>query len=211
MLQDYDLFLFDWSGTLSDDRLPVYRANCLMRQDYRLPILSYEEWLPTVGMSVVDAFRSYGASVSDTEISALYRKHLGDVVGRGVHPQMYSDASPLLHALRQHGKQLMVLSAHPQNHLEAEAQRYGIDSLFDRLIGDAFDKASVMRGVVDSMEVPAERVVYIGDTVTDMRAARSVGLDTIAVSTGYHAHDRLAAEEPHHLFTSLTEMHNALA
>jgi phosphoglycolate phosphatase len=46
-------------------------------------------------------------------------------------------------------------------------------------------------------------VFHVGDTESDVRAARAAGAVAVAVSTGGETHERLAALEPDHLFRSL--------
>ncbi len=72
---------------------------------------------------------------------------------------------------------------------------------------DAEDRAELLRiGArrgFDSIGGGA-RVVVIGDTPLDVRAARAIGAKVIAVATGTFSFDELAASEPDATFESLT-------
>jgi phosphoglycolate phosphatase len=56
-----------------------------------------------------------------------------------------------------------------------------------------------------------ERVTIIGDTPLDVDCARACGAVAVAVATGFHPHDELAACAPDHLFTDFSDVPGALA
>jgi phosphoglycolate phosphatase-like HAD superfamily hydrolase len=51
-----------------------------------------------------------------------------------------------------------------------------------------------------------ERLVVIGDTPLDVRCARAIGARVVAVASGWHSRDELAATSPDLLLTDLTEI-----
>jgi phosphoglycolate phosphatase len=60
-------------------------------------------------------------------------------------------------------------------------------------------------------EFPFERVTIIGDTPLDVDCARACGALAVAVATGQHAPDELAACAPDLLFTDFADVPGALA
>lgn len=59
--------------------------------------------------------------------------------------------------------------------------------------------------------VPFEMVTIIGDTPLDIDCARACGARAVAVATGFHAVDDLAAEKPDLLFPSFADLEATLA
>jgi phosphoglycolate phosphatase-like HAD superfamily hydrolase len=53
--------------------------------------------------------------------------------------------------------------------------------------------------------VVSERIWVIGDTPLDIRCARSIGARVVAVSTGWHSQEELAAHEPDVLLADLSD------
>ena len=76
-----------------------------------------------------------------------------------------------------------------------------------RLPAIACERARVVAG----REFPFERVTIIGDTPLDVDCARACGAVAVAVATGQHAHDELAACAPDHIFADFTDVARALA
>ena len=64
---------------------------------------------------------------------------------------------------------------------------------------------------VAGCEFPFERVTIIGDTPLDVDCARACGAVAVAVATGQHPRDELAACAPDHIFTDFTDVPGAVA
>lgn len=76
---------------------------------------------------------------------------------------------------------------------------------------DHYDRDDVARAAVESARVTAGRdfdprdVWVIGDTPLDVSCARAVGANAVAVATGWHPLEELAACEPDHVFADLSD------
>ena len=66
----------------------------------------------------------------------------------------------------------------------------------------AVDAVNRLREVAD---IPPERITVIGDTPHDITCARHVGANAIAVLTGWHTREELAASDPDHLLDDLRD------
>jgi phosphoglycolate phosphatase-like HAD superfamily hydrolase len=75
------------------------------------------------------------------------------------------------------------------------------------LPGIACERAGVLLG----RAVPFEMVTIIGDTPLDIDCARACGARAVAVATGLHSADDLAAEKPDVLFASFADLDATLA
>jgi phosphoglycolate phosphatase len=85
---------------------------------------------------------------------------------------------------------------------------YGSDSMDRRrLPAVACERARAVAG----REFPFERVTIIGDTPLDVDCARACGAVAVAVATGYHPHEELAACAPDMLFVDFSDVAGALA
>ena len=200
------LFLFDWSGTISDDRKPVYEANKRMRVGYGLPSVTFVEWLEGVGGNAYDAFRSLGVDVTERALNENYLAQLSKVVAEGIRPEAYLDARDAIAAIAAIGRPIGVVSSHPQSHLSAEAERYGIRDRFDVVSGDHRDKTPELVRLCETYGVDPQNACYVGDMTFDVRAAKRAGMKSFAVTTGYHPRGLLEAEGPNGVFDSLTEL-----
>lgn len=202
--------LFDWSGTISDDRLPVYEANKKMCDYWSVPCESFEEWVRSASMTVIDWFRKKGVEASGDEIYALYRTYFQESLKAGIRPAIFPDAHETLLRLRNNSLPLGIVSSHPQVYLVQEARDYLIGPLVEILHGDARNKVDSLKEVCLILGLERSTTMYVGDTIFDIRSAREAGLVTAGVSTGYHTHEALEAEKPDYLFTSLSQIMNVV-
>lgn len=207
-LEGIDLVILDWSGVVSDDRKPVYEADmrCLA-PDGRHPY-TFEEWLVlTERFSTVGALlRAHGFEGDDETLFGIFKQHYSEVVASGIKPEMYPEVSEVLCQLKFLGKPLLVLSSHPVGNLAQEAKDYGIAEFFDYLFGGIQNKTEALRNICQKMGINSQAVLYIGDTLFDIRAAKEAGLKSAGISTGYHRAESLAKEQPDILLKSLSEI-----
>jgi phosphoglycolate phosphatase-like HAD superfamily hydrolase len=80
-----------------------------------------------------------------------------------------------------------------------------------------FDRDDVAREALTELRcrhgdcVPPERVWVVGDTPLDVRCARAIGARAVAVATGWHPTEELAAAEPDLLLADLSDPEPLLA
>ncbi len=75
-----------------------------------------------------------------------------------------------------HGKVPMYLvSATPQSELEPIVEDRGLTAYFERVFGAPCRKPDVLREVMAAESVAADEMVLIGDSLSDLHAAREVG------------------------------------
>ncbi len=69
-----------------------------------------------------------------------------------------------------------------------------------------FGKGRALRRIMRAERIRPAQVVYIGDEVRDMEAARSVGVTAVAATWGFQSEDVLRASGPAHVAASPGEV-----
>lgn len=198
---------FDWSGTLSDDIYPVFVANNLVLESYGAKKCQYQEWLDFCCGNASEFLLKFGIKDSAESIQQKYEKAFTKTTNElNIRPTIYHFSKDCLVALKEKGVTLIVISAHPQDALEREAKEYKIQDLFQYIIGSAFDKAKIIEEYSKKMNFAPENVVYVGDTVQDVRASKKAGVMSIAVYGGYHKKEMLEKENPDRLFENASKL-----
>ena len=195
---------FDWSGVVSDDRPSVYEANMILFDLYRIPRITFQEWLEESKASASDLLASKGVTEPKEYLEQLYKQELDFVIQRGIVPTVYPDALEVFRSLYEREIPISVVSSHPEENLRGEAIKYELLSYIHTLISTRDKPSSIKRlckGLVDSLEL-----LYIGDTIFDIRSGKAAGVRTGGITTGYHSRKRLESENPDYVFNSLTEM-----
>lgn len=200
------VIIFDWSGVISDDRLPVYESNMRLLEKYGKSRISFSRWLPEIKFSVVEFLESFGIYGNPHELLEEYRKTLNAVKTDGIHPQAYPDAKKSLQEFVKKGIKLAVVSSHPEKSLKEEAGEYGLTNFFERFFGSCRDKKLAILGILKSWNIDNKDASFIGDTTYDIQAAKKANIFSIGITTGYHIRKKLLEERPNLIVNSLTEL-----
>jgi phosphoglycolate phosphatase-like HAD superfamily hydrolase len=232
---DVSFCVFDWSGVISDDRRPVFAANNTILEKLGHPVMKdYDDWLPTVKLTVQDFWEARGieddwrgkeagrvlAGLGDDDrktithvygsffdlLFANYKAAYEEEVRSGNSSVAYADAKSALSRIKGSGRTIAVLSSHPASTLLAEAERYGVAGLLSKVVGSAREKVEGLANMCAYMGFVPNKTLYTGDTIYDVRAGKGAGCATAAVTTGYHLRPALEAEQPDILVGSLTEL-----
>ena len=196
--------IFDWSGTLSDDRRLVWAANMKIMNHFGLDLIPFEDFIPQVKMTVLEMMEGFGLQADPRKINRLYLEKLAIVKRQGIVPEVYPDAVITLVTLAKRKVKLAVLSSHPKTHLLREAEDFGLSPLLNRLFGGSTDKAQDLRLVMAAFDdFDPNRILYVDDTVFGIRAAKKAGVRSAGICHGYHTRERLEAEQPDFLLADL--------
>lgn len=199
--------IFDWSGTLSDDAENCHRAAMKTREHFGVGCIEgMEDWKKKTRPSAYEFFREHGVDADSKKITEIFTKFYMESQS-GSRP--FPDSEELLSFLKSKGKEMSVVSAHPQVLLQEDADNYGFSRFMNSLDGGVTDKAERLKQIADASGIDKSEIAYVGDMVWDIRAAKQAGLRSIAVLRGYHS-DMLKKEEPDLAVRSLSELKDHL-
>ena len=207
-MHKFPILIFDWSGVVSDDRMPVYEANMRLLKHYGKPLMTFEEWLVKTKISPREFLADQGVTENPEKIFEEYIKIYNKVRAEGIHPVVYEGAKETLRKLADKGEKLIVISSHPEKNLRGEAKEYGVEEYFSSFTGNVKDKTETIIEICKTMGVTPSplNAAYIGDTIYDIQAAKSAGVYSVGISTGYHMRERLLKENPDQVIDSLSEL-----
>jgi phosphoglycolate phosphatase len=196
-MADYRVLLWDFDGTLADtlgDLLRIY--NGLAAQHGCLPITDPEIVRRASPLALL---RRHGVSL--VRLPFLLRAILAAQRERMAHIRMFPGLLELLPALRRRGYRLGIVSSNEEQNIRACLRANQVEDLFECVVGCSrlFSKGRTLRKVRRSQATAPEHVLYIGDEVRDIEAARQAGVAVTSVTWGFHAADVLARHQPDHL------------
>lgn len=200
----------DWSGVISDDRLPVYEANMRLLESYGMSRVSFEEWLQNTKARASDYLISQGVvePKGPGYLEKLYKQTLDEVYRYGIQPRLYPGVLETLQQLHSRRIPVAIVSTHPQENLIEEARRYNLLPFLDnRLIfGGSKDKTQSLLSVCQILNAEPGTVLFVGDTIYDIEAGKRAGVRTAGITTGYHTREMLEGAGPNHILNSFSEV-----
>lgn len=198
--EDWRLIIFDLDGTLIDSKIDIATSVNLTLVDLGLPMRSPEEIYSFVGDGVKRLLRlSVGEDNHAQYEQALhifrghYLTHCLDTT------RFYEGIPDVLEHFREVPKAVatnkaLVYTLRILEGLDARRHFVGIEG-GENGYGLKPDAGMVVK-LIQQVGVPPERVLMVGDSTNDVKAARAAGIRACAVGYGYGDRGRIAALEP---------------
>ncbi|MEU7390206.1 HAD family hydrolase [Streptomyces tanashiensis] len=189
--------VWDWNGTLLDDIGAVIGATNAAFAELGLESITLDRYRELYTVPVPKFYeRLMGRLPTDEEWTVMdgaFHRHYWE---RAESCGLTIGAAELLAARQESGLTQSLLSLAPHTELIPLVRRHGIAERFVRMDGrpDASTdgKSGHMVRHLAALEVPAERVVVIGDAADDALAAAHVGARAVLYTGGSHSRASLA-------------------
>jgi phosphoglycolate phosphatase len=205
----YRCLCFDFDGTLVNSMDAAFNALQLVGPAFGCAPLTRERLLTLRGQHLREVIQTLGIPFYRVPrmVSRLRKTMCAELMET---PPIAGIAEALADCA-DHGYRLGILTSNARASVQDYCNRYGLDR-FDFIVGGIglFGKASSLRAVLRREGLGPQDLLYIGDELRDLDAARSAGVGFAAVGWGYTALESLAAAGPDHLFAHPAELVRAL-
>ncbi len=206
-LDRYDLFIFDWDGTLTEIKL-------MNRVNERLNFL----WLKKKERSKRAALynRRQVARLEAKEAKEIKEyKSLIDVLMLLARPKLQPYTVETLKLLKKGGKRVVLFSNGAYWRVAKEAKNLGVMGYFDFLLsGQDIEYVKPhplgLNIILQKEKVRGKKALYIGDMADDVLTARLAHIDCAAVYCGFDTARALASEKPRYLFKDIRGLYGGL-
>ncbi len=120
-------------------------------------------------------------------------------------------ATQLLRTLKERGIAAALVSNCGRRAVNEVLQRFGMENLLAPIVGrdDVLymkPHAEGIRQVLDTLAVAPGAALFVGDSRTDVRAARAAGLPVAIIRGGECGEEEFSAQPPDHMVTQLAEI-----
>ncbi len=197
MKKQYEYYLFDLDGTVTDSSLGI--TNSIM---YALDKLGIEkpdrsELYKFIGPPMVESFQMYYGMTKEEAWDAitLYREYYND---RGIFENRVYDGLPeVFQELKNRGKKLALATSKPEKYAYEILEHFSIDQYFDAVSGAQMDyggsnKKEVILHAMEMLDVKdPSLVLMVGDRDLDVNGAKEAGVDCLGVLYGFGNREEL--------------------
>ena len=194
----YRSLVFDFDGTIADtfdEGLRIYNE---LAQDLNLKLIDDEEITYLRTMTISDFLDHLGIPKRMVP-TLLYR---GTRMLKAKIPSLplikgMADALP---RLRKGSEHFGILTSNSVENAGLFLETHGLAGVFtfvsstSKLTG----KSKYLRNILKRYALAPEELIYIGDEIRDIRAARKAGVAVAAVGWGFNSSESLLASEPDH-------------
>lgn len=164
-----------------EDEIQLFREKTTLQtfRELKVPLLK----VPTIARKVKQAFRR--------------EAHLS---------QPYQGIKPLLAHLNP-SYQLGILTSNTRQNVQQFLHQHQLEHFsFIYTSSNIFGKARVLKRILREKKLSVSEMIYVGDELRDVNAARQIGMDVIAVSWGANTKKALAMLRPTYLVDKPTEI-----
>ncbi len=210
LMNRFDLFVFDWDGTLSNvrferalnERLNPFWMHRKSEQRIALEKGKRKE---------EDEERQIKAR---TSIEGSFAP-LVDLYFTFVKPKLGDGSLDVLKKLKKNGKKVALFTNAAEWRIHKELKLLGIEQYFDMVvsgqgIGAIKPSPKGLRYILDKLKVKKNRTLYSGDMTDDLIMAEYAGVPSCGMACGLDSYTRLEEMKPEYVFNDMKEFGDAL-
>ena len=193
------LIVWDFDGTLADS-LPA-AVGIFNRLAAELGHRPVEHVAAARTMPMREFLRRHGVSV--WRLPRLMRAFRAAAAADADRVGLSAGMAEVLAEFAARGLRLGVLSSNSEANIRRCLGANGVESHFAFVVGypRLFGKGKALRRIVRAERLARSEVLYVGDEVRDVEAAKRAGVAVAAVTWGFHAEPLLRASGADHVVT----------
>lgn len=188
--------IWDWNGTLLDDRQACVDAINILLGRRGLPAVTIQQYLEVFDFPVRNYYLKLGFDFTRDDWNAVAVEYHEAYARTSPSAPLRHGTTATLETLRAHGIGVSVLSACELRLLRRMIQErhilpyfehiYGLDDLF------AASKVDLGHSLLNNAGLPRAHTLMIGDTTHDYEVARAMGIPCLLMTGGHQAESKLA-------------------
>jgi phosphoglycolate phosphatase len=211
----YELIVWDWDGTLMDSTPTIVQCIQDACRDLNLPIPDDSMASHVIGLGIQESLRKACPTVSVDDHYKLIDRFRFHYLSKDHELSLFEGARDLLYRLKDKGHLLAVATGKSRKGLDRSLGFHQLEDLFDdtRTADETFSKPhpAMLIELSESLMVPMEKMLMIGDTTHDLLMANNAGADAVAVTYGAHPEHVLKTENPLACLSNVAELSDWLA
>jgi phosphoglycolate phosphatase len=192
------LILFDFDGVLADTLADMLRFAQEVCDE-----LGVKHTVVQTDLSELEvmSFATYGRACKMPEelVDEFVRRCMGKFAEKKSPPAIFDGLGELVRKLAE-SHMLAVVTGNTEGNVRVFLQEHGLEGCFRAVYGVDIPGSKMEKILMAKSQFAAdgEAVFMVGDSLSDIRAAREAGVKSIAVNWGHQSVGRLVEAEPDH-------------
>jgi phosphoglycolate phosphatase len=190
----FPLIIFDFDGTLADSWTRAVAI--LQRIGPDLGLKALDDVESARSMPTRQLLKAVG--VTFWKLPKVVRAFHAAAAENAANLKLFADWPDVLASLAARGHQLGILSSNSESNIRATLRGNGVEDAFAFVVGypKLFGKAKALRRIIKQQKTNREKVLYVGDEVRDVEAAKKAKVPVAACAWGFHAESLLMDAKP---------------
>jgi phosphoglycolate phosphatase len=189
------LIVFDFDGTLADTLDTLMRITNRLASEFGYPQI---DDLQLADLQYLSSWEIIKLSrVSLWKIPFLLRRVKQEFHKEVINVKLFPGTIEVLATLKAQGYRLGIVSSNSESNIRCLLRQYHIEHLFDFVTtAHTFGKGGAIGKIIKQYGLPKHEVIYVGDEIRDIHAARSIGIKIVAVGWGFNHPNALMNQQP---------------
>lgn len=191
------IICFDFDGTIADTRHTFVAITNRLAPEYGYTPITEEKLAEMGTLNLPKIIRN--SEIALYKIPFLIRRLKRELTQEMKQIVPIDGIPETLHALKQEGHTLKIITSNAEENVQTFLVQHNLQHFFDSLnAGVSLNgKHRVVRRLIRQNRYRPTSVIYVGDEVRDIKAARKTpGVVAIAVSWGFHSRTSLTNAQP---------------
>ena len=210
MQNNAKLIVFDFDGTLADTLDALLGITNKLASEFGYQQITDQQLANLKYLSPIEIIKI--TKISLWKLPFLMKRVKAEFTQEISKMNLFPGVVELLDTLKHQGYRLGIVSSNTEANIRSLLKQNQIEELFDFIAGaSTFGKGKAIEKILRQYNCPKSDVVYIGDEIRDIQAARSIKIRIVAVGWGFNAPTALIDRHPDLLITKPQALVNALA
>ena len=199
------VIIFDFDGTLADTIDILLSITNRLSAEFGFKSATKEELAQLSNLNSWQILQYSGISLF--KFPLLIRRLKAELHSEVPHIQLFPGIKEVLLELKKRGFQLGIITSNSRENVLGALEKNGLQDTFTFIYsGSTFGKHKVINKWLRIENIHTEKVVYVGDEIRDIDAAKKTGIKVIAVGWGFNSPQALAAQNPNFLIERPQEL-----
>ncbi len=201
----FKYIFFDFDGTIADTEIINFKIFEQLADKYNLKRISYDELIHIKKMSARQLIDYLHVKKRKLPFILRRGKKLLNQNIRNVElcKDNFIDIATILKAK---GVKLAIITSNSRRNVNSFLQKHKVDC-FDFIISSSlFGKEHKIRKIIKREKLNLDEVLYVGDEIRDIAAAKSSNIKIATVAWGYNTVESLLDHEPDYLLNDPEEL-----
>lgn len=195
MAKPYEMYVFDWDGTLMDTTRLIMKGYQHASKALGYPVPSDELVLSTIGLNRSDSIALCCCDCPKGRYAEFIQAYMDWYAKKEAELELVPGFRQLLENMYKDGKRLAIATGKSREGMQRVFKATGIEHLFEcvQTADTNFSKPNpgMLLAIADESGLETKDMVMVGDAVLDMQMAANAGADSVAVSYGASPRERL--------------------
>ena len=199
------VIIFDFDGTLADTIDILLSITNRLSAEFGFKSATKEELAQLSNLNSWQILQYSGISIF--KFPLLIRRLKAELHSELPNIQLFPGIKEVLLELKKRGFQLGIITSNSRENVLGALEKNGLQDTFTFIYsGSTFGKHKVISKWLRIENIHTEKVVYVGDEIRDIDAAKKTGIKVIAVGWGFNSQEALAAQNPDFLIERPQEL-----